>query len=397
VPDVPGSVSMVGMHGGESFGANASQALMSATVVIADPRHLASLPARVGGRRQPMPASPADALDAVESSMRQGETVCVVVSGDPGFFGLARLASARFGRALRIHPAPSAVSLAFARAGTSWDDAVVVSAHGRDLSGAVEAVVRHSKTAVLTSPENPPERLGRSLLDQGCGSRVITVFSRLGEPDESVWEGHVEALAAGRFDGLSVVVCATPTSGSAGGPGLGWGLPEAAFEHRDGMITKAEVRAVALGKLALPPTGTLWDVGAGSGSVSTECCRLAPGLRVFAVERDAAGAETCRANLAATSAVVVEGEAPAALESLPDPDRVFLGGGGVAVLDEAIKRMRPGGTVVATYATLERAAYAADRLGNVVQVAVSRGVRAGTGGPFRLDAENPVFVCWGSP
>jgi precorrin-6Y C5,15-methyltransferase (decarboxylating) len=180
--------------------------------------------------------------------------------------------------------------------------------------------------------------------------------------------------------------------------GLRWGLPETSFVHRDGMITKAEVRAVALGKLALPPVGVLWDVGAGSGSVAIECARLAPGLRIFAVERDA---EHLRQNErdagigGAASVTVVEGVAPEALADLPTPDRVFVGGGGLPVLDAVLDRLAPGGVVVATFATLATAAAAAERLGNVVQLQVNRGVPIGPDGRLRLAAENPVFVCWG--
>ena len=161
------------------------------------------------------------------------------------------------------------------------------------------------------------------------------------------------------------------------------------------MVTKAEVRAVALGKLALPATGVLWDVGAGSGSVAIECSRLAPGLRVFAVERRADDVERIRRNARGTGVMVVEGEAPAVLAGLPDPDRVFVGGGGLDVLESVVDRLRPGGLVVATYAALDRAAAAAGRLGQMVQVAVSRGAPLGGSGALRLAAENPVFVCWG--
>ena len=397
MPDEPGRITMVGMHGGSWFGPAAGEAVSSATVVIGDSRHLDSLPTSVTATRNRMPAAPGDALDLADTHVRSGESVCLLVSGDPGFFGLARLAAARFGRALRIHPAPSAVSLAFARAGTNWDDAVVVSAHGRDADAAVSAVRDNAKVAVLTSPAQPPEEIGRLLLEAGCGPRTVRVASRLGERDESWWEGDVTGVTAGRFDGLSVTLFLSPDAGTSGGPGLAWGLPETGFEHRAGMITKAEVRAVALGKLALPAAGVIWDVGAGSGSVSLECCRLAPGLQVFAVERNGGDADRARRNLEGTAAHVVCGEAPAALDGIPEPDRVFVGGGGEAVLDEVIRRVKPGGTIVATYATLERAAHAAERLGNVVQVSVGRGVRAGPGGPFRLEAENPVFVCWGTP
>jgi precorrin-6Y C5,15-methyltransferase (decarboxylating) len=396
-----GSLSMVGMHGGEWFGTAAGEAVRHATVVLGDPRHVGAIPPGVTARRENLGAPLSDGLERAGALMDAGEQVCIVVSGDPGFFGLARVAAARFGEALRVYPAPSSVSLAFARAGTNWDDAVVVSAHGRDSAGvdrAVQAVVRHPKVAVMTAPADPPQRLGRALVDAGCGHRRVLVASRLAEEQESVWEGDLAGLAEGRFDGLSVVVFVAPSQHAEGGePTLEWGLPEECFEHRAGMITKSEVRAVALGKLALPRAGVLWDVGAGSGSVSAECCRLAPGLRVFAVERDSEDAERARRNLDGMPATVVEGEAPAALGSLPDPDRVFVGGGGEAVLDDVIARLRPGGTVVATYAVLERAVQAAGRLGNLVQLSVSRGVPAGEGGPLRLQAENPVFVCWGSP
>ena len=143
----------------------------------------------------------------------------------------------------------------------------------------------------------------------------------------------------------------------------------------DGMITKAEVRAVALGKLRLPTAGVLWDVGAGSGSVAAECARLAPGLRVFAIERRADDADQPpRQSLRHRGRGGPWRGPPGALADLPDPDRAFVGGGGLAVLEGVLARLRPGGAVVATYAALDRAAAAAARLGHLVQVAVSRGV-----------------------
>jgi precorrin-6Y C5,15-methyltransferase (decarboxylating) len=162
------------------------------------------------------------------------------------------------------------------------------------------------------------------------------------------------------------------------------------------MITKAETRAVALGKLAIPAAGVLWDVGAGSGSVGIEAARLAPGLRVIAVERDVEQCRRIRDNAARHDVVVdvVQGSAPDALAGLPDPDRVFVGGGGLDVLDVALDRLRPGGAVVATYAIVDRAVEAHRRLGHLVQLGVSRGAPVADLG-LRLVPENPVFVCWG--
>ena len=220
--------------------------------------------------------------------------------------------------------------------------------------------------------------------------------ARLGHDDETVTRTDLEGLAAGSFPPLAVVVLQAPAAlDEPGGPTLAWGRPDDRYAHRAGMITKAEVRAVALGKLALPGAGVLWDVGAGSGSVAVECSRLAPGLRVFAVERRPDDVERLRENATGTGVIVVEGEAPDVLVGLPDPDRVFLGGGGLNVLESVMDRLRPGGLVVATYAALDRAAAAASRLGQLVQVAVSRGAPLGGSGALRLAAENPVFVCWG--
>ena len=390
-------IAIVGCLGSEWFGAAAGAAVRAADVVIGAGRLLDALPGDIAGKRIEASRVPAETLEMAGERRALGERVCLLASGDPGFFGIVRAASVRFGpEALEIHPAPSSVAVAFARTGMHWDDAVVVSAHGRPLAAAVEVVLRQPKVAVLTSPDQPPEALGRALRDAGCGPRLVTVCARLGHEDEAVTRTDLDGLAAGAFPPLSVVVLQAPGAlDGDGAPTLAWGRPDDLYDHRAGMVTKAEVRAVALGKLALPAAGVLWDVGAGSGSVAIECARLAPGLRVYAVERRSDDVERLRRNSGGTGVVVVEGEAPDVLAELPDPDRVFVGGGGLNVLESVMDRLRSGGVVVATYAALDRAAAAANRLGHVVQVAVSRGAPLGGSGALRLAAENPVFVCWG--
>ena len=392
-------IAIVGFLGAEWFGRGAEAALRAADVLLGTPRLLEVLPGDVGGKRVELGGALAETLELAAERRELGERVCLLASGDPGFFGIVRVAAARFGaEALEIHPAPSSVAVAFARAGLHWDDAAVVSAHGRPLAAAVEAVLRLPKAAVLTSPDQPPQALGQALVDAGCGPREVTVCANLGHDDETVIRTDLAGLAGGSFPPLAVVILRSPAAlddGPAGAPTLAWGLPDDRYEHRAGMITKAEVRAVALGKLDLPATGVLWDVGAGSGSVAIECARLAPGLRVFAVERRPDDVARLRQNASGTGVVIVEGEAPAVLAGLPDPDRVFVGGGGLNVLESVMDRLRPAGVVVATYAALDRAAAAGARLGQLVQVAVSRGVPLGGSGALRLAAENPVFVCWG--
>jgi len=382
---------------GQSFGPGAREALESATVLVGSTRQLAvvaqchSGTAKVIELRGELPAI----LATIAASAAAGERVCVLASGDPGFFGIVGALSEHVGRQrLHVHPAPSSVSLAFAKIGLPWDDATIVSAHGRPLHDALEHM-KGPKLAVLTSPESPPEVIGAALLKSGHLAREVFVASQLGEEGEALVHTDVAGLAKGRFDPLSVVIFLGHDLPVHQAP-LSWGLPESTFRRRNGMITKAEVRAVALGKLALPVSGVLWDVGAGSGSISIECARLRPSLRVIAVERNIEDAERIRFNAArhGVDLDVVSGTAPVALIDLPDPDRAFVGGGGLDVLDAVLARLRPGGAVVASYAVMERAAEAHKRLGNLVQISVSRGVPTGELGA-RLSAENPVFICWG--
>jgi precorrin-6B C5,15-methyltransferase / cobalt-precorrin-6B C5,C15-methyltransferase len=396
-------VDVVGLHGGQCFGRDAAAALRAADALIGHARQLAELDPELPGE----PVELWGDLDAVlgDAARRRaaGQRACILAAGDPGFFGLVRLAEARLGAAaLRVFPAPSSVALACARLGTNWDDALVVSAHGRPLPHAVDAVQAHPKVAVLVAHDQPPEALGRALVDAGCPPRDVAVCSRLGEADESVTSTDLAGLAARTWDPLSVVVLRAPAVAGDGDSAMGvrWGLPDSAFAHRGGMVTKAEVRAVVLGKLDLPAAGVMWDVGAGSGSVAIEAARLRPGLRVFAIERRPDDVARLRDNVrghgVGPSVTVVSGSAPEVLSGLPDPDRVFVGGGGLVALDAARARLRPAGVVVATYAVLATAAAAADRLGELVQIQLSRGVRFGSDDSRRLDAENPVFVCWGS-
>lgn len=382
----------VGGHGPDGLGPDGRRALATADLVVGGRRHLDVL-ARPGSRTAVIDADVEAVLDEVAA---ETGSVCVLASGDPGFFGVVRPLAARFGSAgLEVHPAPSSVALAFARLGLPWDDAAVVSVHGRPLAGAARRLVGLPKAAVLVSPTSPPEALGKELIELGAAHDHVVVCSRLGSDDESVERTDLAGLANGTWDPLSVVILMSE-GGVSDAKSLAWGLPEDRFGHRASMVTKAEVRAVAVSKLELPNAGVLWDVGAGSGSVAVECAGLCPGLAVVAVERRGDDVERIRRTAATFGSVVdvVHGEAPEALGPLPDPDRVFVGGGGLTVLDAVLGRLRPGGRVVATYAAIDRAAAAMDRLGSMVQVGVARGERLPDGG-VRLGAENPVFLAWG--
>ncbi|SHL78629.1 precorrin-6Y C5,15-methyltransferase (decarboxylating) [Actinacidiphila paucisporea] len=381
----------------------------AADLVVGAARHLAAAELPSGVRRLVLgPLAPA--LDEIGACAAAGGRVVVLASGDPGFFGIVRALGARFGAAaLDIRPSAPSVAVAFARAGLSWDDAVVVSAHGRDLRAAVNVCRAFPKAAVLTGPGAGPAELGAALARTGL-PRTLVVAAGLGSPGETVVSVSPEE-AAGRDWGeaVGVVLCLRPgasvpaAAGTVAGPRpapAGWALPEADFAHRDSMVTKFEVRALALARLG-PRTGELvWDIGSGSGSVAVECARF--GAAVVAVDKSAEAVARVRANAAAHGVDVeaVVGRAPEVLGQLPDPDAVFVGGGGSDVADVvAACARRARRAVVVTLAAVDRVAAVRAALGasgftaDGVLLQSSR-LAPLPGGVTRLAAANPVFVLW---
>ena len=396
-------VTVIGCDG-RPFAPEATEALASAQLVVGAPRHLdtATIPAHA----QRIELKHLDeALDAIAS--HKGPTA-VLASGDPGFFGIVRALRAR-GITPYVIPAVSSVADAFARIGLDWDDALVVSAHGRDPRKALAAALAHPKAAILTAP-GTAAGLARDL--HAAGKRVYAV-ELLGTPEEKV---SVLPAETGLADPNILISLDEheheheherehDTGGAprwlAGHPGApdGWALPEDAFEHRDSMITKPEVRALVLARLGPAPGRTIWDVGAGSGSVAVECARF--GAWVIAIESDPAQCEKIRGNAERhhVRLRVHQGRAPEALIGLPPADAVFAGGGDHAVLATAIRLASPR-TVVVTLAAVQRVGETATLLAGQgyradgVQLQASR-LKPLPGGNHRLAAQNPVFVLWG--
>ncbi|MFF1723083.1 precorrin-6y C5,15-methyltransferase (decarboxylating) subunit CbiE [Streptomyces sviceus] len=423
---------------GTGTGAAPPESLAGAELVVGGRRHLDAAAVPADAERVVLgPLAPA--LDLIERHHDKGGRVVVLASGDPGFFGIVRVLAERFGAgALDVRPGVSSVAAAFARVGVPWDDAVVVSAHGRDLRTAVNVCRARPKVAVLTGPGAGPAELGAALVAGGAGKgrragaaplglvaprggaanghspaplkRVLLVASALGTTDERV-ERVTPAEAAARDwgTGVSVVLCLDESRAPGGvrtvaGPPPGpsqWALEEDAFAHRDSMITKFEVRALALARLG-PRLGDLvWDVGAGSGSVAVECARL--GAAVVAVEKADDGVERIRANAAAheVDVQVVHGSAPDALAELDDPDAVFVGGGGRELPEiAAVCARRARRSVVVAMAALDRVPAVRAALTDAgldcdgVLLQSSR-LAPLPGDVTRLAATNPVFLLWG--
>jgi len=408
----------VGADGRAGLTAGVAEIVDGADLLVGGARHLAMFP-ESGAERISLADGLKVALDRIEASVESRKAV-VLASGDPGFFGIARPVVERFGRdRVVIIPNVSCLQLAFARLGESWEDALFASVHGRPLEGLATVTKGVRKAAILTGGENTPSAVARWLLDAGVEGYRVYLCEELGGPEERVREFDLRTLVGVETARMNLLVLlrdedANPDvlAGEAGPvspiqPGrIPSGIPEDRFQHRGGMITKAEVRVVSLAKLGLGAASIVWDVGAGSGSVSVEAALVVHQGRVYAVERDPEQLGYLRRNLvgfAIENVEVVEGAAPAALEGLPEPDAVFVGGSGgqlAAILDIACLRLRSGGRIVVNAATLETVGTATATLrqlgfeSQVTLMQVSRGKMVGS--LTRFEAFDPVFVVAGS-
>ena len=294
-------------------------------------------------------------------------------------------------------PGISSLTYFCAKIQTTWQDAKLVSAHGRahNLAGEIQ---RSAKTFALTGGATRVEDVCRELVERGLGEVQLSVGERLSYSDERIVTGTAAELAGESFADLSVLLAENPDPVVR--PWNGSGLPDGAFLRGDVPMTKEEVRALALSKLRLEEHHVVWDVGAGTGSVSVECALSCPAGRVYAVEKKDAALALLAENKARFHAVnleIVAGTVPEALENLPAPDRVFLGGtsGSLEEILRVVFHKNPAARVVCTAVTLETVGEAAKcfaRLGSpdMVQIAVTRTRPAGR--YHLMDAQNPVWI-----
>ena len=344
----------IGEDGFKGLGRNARHALLRATRIIGAQRQLDLLPLCLGGERQlwPSPFS----LEPVLS--RRGEPVCVLASGDPMFYGVgASLARHVAAEELTILPAPSSVSLAAARLGWPLQEVVTVSVVARPLAAINAHLASGVRLLVLSNDGSSPALIAALLTERGFGPSRIRVFEHLGGPAERRIDGHAQAWEQAAVADLNLV--AIDCLADAHAPRLSRlaGLPDSAFQH-DGQLTKRDVRAMTLARLAPMPGELLWDVGAGSGSIGIEWMRTHPSCRALAIEADTGRQgliEHNRDTLGVPGLQLVRGKAPEALTGLETPDAIFIGGGvtRAGVLDTCWQQLRPGGRLVANAVTLQ--------------------------------------------
>ncbi len=344
----------IGEDGFKGLGRNARHALLRATRIIGAQRQLDLLPQCIGGERQlwPSPFS----LEPMLS--RRGEPVCVLASGDPMFYGVgASLARHVAAEELTILPAPSSVSLAAARVGWPLQEVVTLSVVARPLAAINAHLASGVRLLVLSNDGSSPALIAALLTERGFGPSRIRVFEHLGSPAERRIDGHAQTWEQAAVADLNLVAIDCLADSHAPRLSRLAGLPDSAFQH-DGQLTKRDVRAMTLARLAPMPGELLWDVGAGSGSIGIEWMRTHPSCRALAIEADTGRQgliEHNRDALGVPGLQLVRGKAPEALTGLETPDAIFIGGGVTrdGVLDTCWHHLRPGGRLVANAVTLQ--------------------------------------------
>ncbi len=389
---------LIGMGcGADSVTQAAGQALAGAGLVLG-PQRLLDLVAQRSQDCEYREAVRPEAILAAVSAY-PGDRVCILLSGDSGFYsGARRLGSLLEDHDVEVLPGISSLQLLAARLGRPWQDWKLCSAHGVDCDPAA-AVCSGQACFFLTGGRATPATLCEQLRAAGLGKLAVVAGEDLGGTEERILSGTAADFAAMDFAPLSVLLAEPAPRYPRRTPGL----PDELFFRQDKTpMTKQEVRAAVLSKLAVGPEDVCWDIGAGTGSVSVELALQ--GKTVWAVERDEAAlelAEKNREKFGAWNLHLLPGEAPDALTKLPRPDAVFVGGSGGKlreILSAAVAANLSARICVAAIAleTLQEACVGFQELGlgaEVTQIAVSRSRTAGS--LHLMLAQNPVYLITG--
>jgi precorrin-6Y C5,15-methyltransferase (decarboxylating) len=344
----------IGEDGFNGLGKQARRALLGASRIFGSPRQLALLPRCVVGERLswPTPFSLAPVL------AQRGEPICVLASGDPMFYGVgASLARQMPASEMRVLSMPSSCALAAARLGWPLQDVQVVSVVARPLAALNAQLHTGARLLVLSNDGDSPAAIAAQLCERGFGPSRLRVFEHLGGTEERERAGSAQDWPHAQVAALNLVAIECLAAPNAPRLARVAGLPDTAFEH-DGQLTKRDVRAITLARLAPQPGELLWDVGAGCGSIGIEWMRAHPACRALAIEADEGRQgfiEHNRDALGVPGLQLVRGKAPEALAGLEQPDAIFIGGGVTreGVLDLCWQRLRPGGRLVANAVTLQ--------------------------------------------
>jgi precorrin-6Y C5,15-methyltransferase (decarboxylating) len=372
------SIIGIGEDGVEGLSPAARRLLMQACLVVGGKRHLdlaGSLPAS----ELAWPSPPDRAFPEILA--RRGTPVCVLASGDPFFFGIGSLLMRHVSvEEMLCLPSPSAFSLAAARLGWALQDCALISLHGRPLQRVVRPLRPGARILALSWDGTTPAQLATLLTERGMGRSVLTACECLGGPRERLRQTSAAEFALDDIDPLNTMAVEIVAEPGARIIPCVAGLPDDWFEH-DGQITRREIRAVTLASLAPRQGERLWDIGAGSGSISIEWMLRDVSNCAIAIECDRDRAARIARNAVALGVpdlTIIEGEAPRVLGGLPPPNAIFVGGGATAdgLLDAAWTALPPRGRLVVNAVTIETQAELTRRFtaqgGDLVSINIAR-------------------------
>ncbi|HQS01523.1 MAG TPA: precorrin-6y C5,15-methyltransferase (decarboxylating) subunit CbiE [Polaromonas sp.] len=406
--------------GVNSLSQSALTHLKAAQLVIGGARTLQLLAAHIApdAQQRDLTGALSQVPEWIRAAQAAGQRVVVLATGDPLCHGIAAyLASRLCIEAIEVLPNVSTLQLACARLGLPWQDMKFSSVHSKDagdwvagsdpghgLYALLRDIRQHDRLAVLTSPDNTPDRIARMLVTEGLADDFeMAVAERLCQPEERVVSGlSIAAAASIPFADPNVVLLWRTTLRA---PQVLFGLPDASFEQRHpekGLITKNEVRAVSLARMQLRADSVVWDIGAGSGSVGLEAARLCRQGHVYAIEKnadDSAIVQRNRMAMGISNHTLVHGKAPEGLAAWADPDAVFIGGSGgelAELIVLALQRLKPQGWLVMNFVTLENLGTAVETLKTLGAAWDVLQLQASRSKPIlhmnRMAAENPVWI-----
>lgn len=398
----------VGTDGRAGLTGKARELLQQAEIVLGSEQTLGLLD-DVAAEKLRVGADLAETVQAIEGLIGKRKMV-LVASGDPLFYGVARYLCDKFGKdRFEVLPHVSSMQLAFARVKETWEEAFLTNLATHSLDSVIDRIRTAETVGIFTSKEEDPPNIARKLLARGLDYFRAFVCENLGGKDERVTQGELDEIQEHEFAPLNVMILkrkpGRPDQQRPASRFRRFGNPDDVFaqsQPKGELITQAEVRSIALAQLDVQPASVIWDIGAGSGSVSIEAAQLATAGKVYAIEQDVADYHLIVAN-AETFGVrnlqAVHGMAPAVFTGLPAPDGIFVGGSGkesARLLEAAYQALRPGGRMVVNVATLEAlsSTYATLKaLASPVQahlINIARGMEQLE--TLRFEALNPNFL-----
>jgi precorrin-6Y C5,15-methyltransferase (decarboxylating) len=371
----------IGDDGLEAVPNNVRQIIADAELLLGTERTLALVPKNKAERsvadRQVISTDLNELVKTLESA--GNKRVVLLIYGDPMFYGLARYVCDRLGKdRFVVVPHVSSMQLAFARVMETWEDAYLTDLAKHPLDSVLEKIRTAQKVGLFTTDQTGPAAVAKALLERHIDYFTAYVCENLGARDERVTRGSLKEIATQKFDALNVMILTRdPNAPDRPREAVGrrlFGNPDEAFlqsKPKQGLLTPAEVRAIALAQMDIAPSSIVWDIGAGSGSVSIEAAQMAADGQVFAIEMDAEDHGLIKQNaerFAVANVQAVLGRAPEICDDLPDPDAVFIAGGGrevTRISEYAYKRLRAGGRLVVNVVSIDHLAELRDALSHL--------------------------------